>query len=563
MSKEQILTNTEIEESETTSYDIEKCDFVFNYDSNGQNYASNQLRYRLEHLANASYFTDFSAGLIMMNHIIELKNSSATSGIKLLDTTDTGVHSDFLLTLKTSALSMINSTLTKFNDIQLNDSVPYIDKYANFELLQMSQDDLVSMAELMQYAKDDGFSLGYSTSNTKNAPKNMEFNNVIQTGTQDLSAGYSPKGFLSAANKGLLKRLQMTSFNGTRATSYYAIGTNNSDSSTVDGKWINNVNYDTANSLKVYVYSVIPLSFINPVFKVMPLCRGVKLYLDVNVNTNYQSTITTDNTGVITSFSGSSSNGSGTCPYMLSSLDGVQILNTAASVTNTFTINNYISSSQNTALYLPQVHLNLEYENEYTKDSVKKVKYIDYNIYSSVQGLIGISAGDAKNNVLITTSVIRPRRLILIPRLNSASNGGVLPESTPFTSSPYTTLKTFSLTNVNAYVNGKQLIQSNQIRNFQNYQELMNTLSINGGGFKSDLGHSSGLISKSDFDNAGYGIVVLDLVQVKNSVEDNLGKSIHVSLTNQSGTTIDVVCIVEFEREFDINVSTGQLNKIL
>jgi hypothetical protein len=84
---------------------------------------------------------------------------------------------------------------------------------------------------------------------------------------------------------------------------------------------------------------------------------------------------------------------------------------------------------------------------------------------------------------------------------------------------------------------------------------LRKTNSINGG---ISLGMSSGLINQLDYES-GYRFIVSDLSRTPSEASDNVSKSIQVIGTNSGKHSIDIYWFLEFERQVEIDLSSGSL----
>jgi hypothetical protein len=185
-------------------------------------------------------------------------------------------------------------------------------------------------------------------------------------------------------------------------------------------------------------------------------------------------------------------------------------------------------------------------------------KNIVYNDFLSFQ-ILNVGAG-ANFNQILTNSIAKGRRLIIVPQIAAAFNtagtaGTIAPMNSPFTSSPCTTSNT-SITNFNVLVSGANLYQQNLNYSVEHFiQELRKTNSVNGG---MSLGMSSGLINQLEYES-GYRYIVSDLSRCPSEASDNVSKSIQVIGTNSSKYPVDLFCFLQFERNIEIDISTGSL----
>jgi hypothetical protein len=172
---------------------------------------------------------------------------------------------------------------------------------------------------------------------------------------------------------------------------------------------------------------------------------------------------------------------------------------------------------------------------------------------------LNVGAG-ANFNQILTNSIARGRRLIGVPQIAASYNSGgtsgvIAPANSPFSTSPNTTANG-AITNFNVLVSGTNLWQQNLNYSSEHFiHELSKTKSINGG---LSLGMSSGLINQLEYE-AGYRFIVADLSRTPSEASDNIAKSIQVIGTNTSGTPLDILWFLIFEREIEIDLQAGNL----
>ncbi len=558
MSKNTILFDAQNSmSSDINEYDIQRIDWVQMRDSNNGNYGTNIVKFDLEALANASYFTDFSNTYYFYPQVITI------SGLKKADIAE----NDYSVSLKASIMDSLNSVTIKLNDTQVNNPGQYLNKYANWELLHVSQSDLNNIKDLIHFYPDS-CSVARASSNSAFAPKDYENNNKIKPALLDLTKGFVPESY----NSGRLERMQTTSFNKDRITTYYANATfhNSLPPFEMNKSCVDNITGNATGTVKFTVFSIIPLPFIHPVFRSLPICRGVKLNMQITLNNQCVSTIGvasgSANDSAYESFSFSSSNGSNTCPYMVSPCGKgtsagqglVPEVGDAAGSKGTITIRNDVNTNgYQPVLYMPQIHFTEDFEAKYCAQDPKTVHYLDYNVYNPA-GLQSVPAGQSANQILITNAVVRPRDLIIMPELSSEENGGYIPSATPFSSAPFTTAPYAKILNFNVQLNGQNIWSQTKKYTYESYVETMSQLALDGRQFRS-FGISSGLISKSDWENC-YTYYYVDLNRAKFSEDDNISKSVNVTLTNGSNLKTNYTCILTYQRELEIDVSTGKLN---
>ena len=190
-----------------------------------------------------------------------------------------------------------------------------------------------------------------------------------------------------------------------------------------------------------------------------------------------------------------------------------------------------------------------------SKNPTKVIKYDDFLTFQTLN--VGVGANFSQ---ILTNSISRVRKLVGIPMISGSFNqagtaGFINPMASPFTSCPGTTARN-AITNFNVLLSGSNLYQANYNYGWEQFiQELRKTNSINGG---SSMGLTSGLISQTDFEH-GYRFLVSDLSRTPGESSDNVAKSLQVVGTNSGLLPIDVIWLVFYEREIQIDIQTGTL----
>jgi hypothetical protein len=531
MSKNSIYFDVQdsLSADEINEYDIEKVQYVRWKDSNSSNYNTHIIRHDLEALANNTTYTSFSSGFYFLPQILEITDGGA-------DIND--AKNEFAVCLKNSVLTTLNQVLVKLNDVQLTDNSQFACMYENWELLHLSQNDLKNMKDLINFSPDSSTST-YATADSIFAPKDYEYNNNIKQELFDPAEGYHASS-LKAVNTGMIDRMLMTSFKPSDAsvTTYYISGTSAEiqKSHVVAG----------VNTLTYYIYTYIPLGFIHPIFKKLPVMRGMKLNLQVGVNNDYQVELTRVVDKITKSEVKNSSIGNNICPFQVSAIGRGHDLPDGAKIKLT------INSTEQVHIILPQITFTPDFEAKYNSDPVKKISYKDYMVYSP-NSLNNLGENATVNSESIVNSVVRPRELIIIPQNETSLKN-------PFSSSPLTTATYAKIKNFNVQINGQNIWQQSHNYDYESYLEMIGAVAIDGRQFK-HFGVSNGLISKQDWDK-NYTYYYVNLNNAKNSPDDRLGKQISVSFQSVSKKTLRYFCIVTRERQLLVNVSIGKVKEV-
>jgi len=117
-------------------------------------------------------------------------------------------------------------------------------------------------------------------------------------------------------------------------------------------------------------------------------------------------------------------------------------------------------------------------------------------------------------------------------------------------------LSFFFLTNFNVQLSGINIYQSNLNYTFETFMQNFRGANSLNGGISNEM--SSGLIDKNRYES-GYGIVFVDLSLKPSQASDNVSRSVQILGTNNSLVSLDLFCILAYEKEITISVSTGSL----
>jgi hypothetical protein len=468
----------------------------------------------------------------------------------------------FSASLKNGYSNLIHSMNIQCSNNSVVSTMSFSNLAINYKLLtSMSTDDEQNLGDSIGFKKDDTLSIGYKSASS---PIGLgETNNVIASSNFNPSSGFAGSSFTQ--NKGRLSRMANTSFDP--ATTGDSVGSLN-----VSGR-----NYcvrDTLGALgKTVVYNIIaniPLSHLSSFFEKYPLCKGSYLTITLNTNTACSSQLTIDGGGNYTSVSSSSQNGS--VPFMVSPVgtgSGINIAGTTPCTGLEVSIaiaKNSLNKSGTTfshpslsscRLYACMIDVTPSAEQLYLSKSggTKKTIYEDFQTYQTLN--VAVNGGNFSQ--ILTNGLSRARRIVGFPMLSATANfagtaGFISPMASPFTSCPTTGSKS-PISGFNVLLSGANLFQQNIQYGWEHFQNKLRRTGINGG---LSLGLSSGLISQNDFEN-GYRFIVADISRCNSEAQDNIARSIQVIGTNSGDRAIDAYWVVFYEREVEIDLSTGSL----
>lgn len=554
--KKTVLSNSILSEQENErSFPIEKVLWSRTKDIKGNSYSDNRTIFDLQ-FQNNTYYTDLASGYIVegLQTTVVYSDTGSTDPARL--------SNDMALTLKSSVLEYLNTITIWLNDIQVNNPTQFMNLACNFELLKKSNEDIKLLQDLILYQKNSVESIRQESADNDNAPANCEYNNDMSSAFTSISGSN-----FKSSNYGRRERLLKECLNFAR-TETIGVFMSDTQCDAVHQNHMTNVSGNVDVTLTYKYYAVIPLSLLSDFFVKCPILRGFKLKVDIQQNFNFAQKITVKNkayTGLTTSNSASN----GVCPYMISPIGiadadnvGLVVRNVAVDIIVSVTCS--VIDNFGTYIHLPQIFYNAFYSNKILEAPKKTILWNDYVVYPSINELKNVSKTNGQVvNALITQSVIRPRALLLIP-YSYANVGGtkIANYQSPFTSQPATTAPFCRLTNVNVAINDIGIHQQNFDYTYQHFMEFLNSESNTGLNMKLN-GLMTGQISKFEWEK-GYCYYYFDLTQFISSIgDDDLGKSIKITFTNQSNQDISFFAIVFSEKECEINRVTGEFVKKL
>ncbi len=606
MSKKQALFDTISSlKSDYNSYDVNEVKFIHIRDDNNNNYQSPFIRYDSSNaLDKSTSYTDFAGSYLFIPHQIVLAAGPDSQFTETYVTVAPGAapavsnNNNLAACIKTSAMNLIHQVLIQLgsSSLQVSDNGQYHNLFANYQLMHLSDDQVKSIGQYIQYFPDKPESQEILGADSKNGPKSFLVNNQtiktpVSTTTNITLAGAAINGAAAGAaavpisipkadtgsatfysnelfngvNDGLLERLKMIGYNGSSISSFV----DNNVLKTMRRSHVENA-YD---SIKYNIYTLIPLALLHPVFKNLPICRGLQLRMTLNLNTNYKSTITCAADGTaVESATYSSGNSSNMCPYMLS--DRFQIKPKTGGAKPTFTIENVIGGdtvNKSTWLVMKQIKYSPEMEKRLISQNEKIT--VQYEDFFSVVGNADFKKkayNDTVNNIKVGECV-RPRKLIVIPQLSAqsitigaAAVNIIEPYKTPFSSAPFTTSPYALLKDFNVYKNGEPIYSTGHQYTYESYVEAINDVSLDGHQLKQlGVGSGSNIINIENWHN-GQTLYVVDLTHgTKHSADDNLKTEISVSFQNQCKLAQDYWMLVVRQKELKVNINTGEIEMVV
>lgn len=563
------------------------------FDTNtSANYASNQVIFDTTTLSNSGTLVNYAEGLIILPMVIWVSGVGAAGALNF--TGGAFENTDFMLGFKNSHVQLVHSVSITLNNIDIVQSVPMTNAYLSFiQHSELSSEDEWLNGPLTGYAKDNASSWYYHSS--------TKVGDVITGDSRGCGIGNNCNFGLvdglavnDTHNSGLLRRQKFVNKYNTEKVAILGDIARNKPS-------CKNYVETIASGKYIYYDVVIRLKDLCPnLFSNLPMAKGMKFKIVLTLNNNITFTFQKDDNGnFIYDTSKFSNVTSATNPLMLAasynkikaqtggvfqpSAGNANIdtnptgnycfaINNATArtalvpcgsntlpcvTTNTYTVSMGIGKKNDVQhqrpqciLYVPSYRLNPTYELDYynPQSRIRKVHYTELEYQSFT-----VSPNNTFN-VELSSSCVRPKRLILIPVLTAEENYGLNPLSSPFASEPATTspclISSFNcaISNVNIYPNDINYDYDHYL------QELNGQSGINGNIVN---GLVSSRINLVDFEN-NYHYIVCDLSR-RTTAQDLTAVSIRVRGKLDSPKKIEIHAFIERERIIEIDVMTGAL----
>lgn len=565
-------------------------DWINIMDNQNQNYQNNQCIIDTSQIANSNKYTSYREAYLAIPLLLSLVvPQNGANAVNIED------NCDYSIGLKNWFGSIIHSITLDYNGTTIIQQTPFCNMWNVFKLLTtLSWGDVMTQGATIGFYPDTASSFISTDTTAANANGINVCNNdtgVIQNafGSYLTSVGmsynngdggnygatyrtscinYRPDNFPEGS---IPYNTYLTRDNSTQIWKSY-ISTN--QSAVVGGR---------AGILQISVMATVYLKHLHSFFNMCPLLKGVFMKLTMNLN-NTTTTLSVSANAInadpptidgynVQNFVG------GVNPILIPSgrTASLNAFNspTAIAARNQYynlsvgakcTDNTVIAQaggvlpegnvSKSVYLYVPTYTFNRAFEQAYTANNVKQIKYTDIYQYQLLNQV-------GQFNSLITNGIANIKSVLIIPFLSlgklQVSPANVLPVKYAQYQSPFDTAgcgTTAPLTNFNNF--NVQISGQNAIYNMQRYafEEWNNQLygqnAVNGG--MTD-GLTSGLINFNDFQNlyCYYYVNVERMLPVEQSVPKSV-QLIGNSLNNQ---LLDFFVFVEYGVGVNIDVITG------
>ena len=208
----------------------------------------------------------------------------------------------------------------------------------------------------------------------------------------------------------------------------------------------------------------------------------------------------------------------------------------------------YMHQKGQCRLYVPTYTMSPSFEDKYLAVGQKKVTYEDVFV-THLRGLT------ANFQAVLTNSLSRMQRLIIVPFLSASDNGSlkIAPQESPYSSEP-STCSPHYIRDFNVQLSGSNIYKQNVNYKYEQFlNELCGTFGTNA---NQVTGLTSSLISQKDY-NENYGYIVVDLSR-RYSYDNETPMSVQINGIIASPKALDFICYISYLKDTTIDLMTGK-----
>jgi len=551
-----VSDHVQLSKSTETKYDsvFNKREWLYINDTTTQ-YDQGTSIIETTSLSNNSKFLDYNAAYLSVPILITLTANSASN-------TGLGAPSQLgyskSLGFKQSFLSMINSITVDLNGQSMVQQNQLIDIYNNFRLLTSESWTSQNRWSTIGFYPDMVSESGLSPDNNQFAPANTTANNSDKNEglTQRLSyinldsAGGSFSDVANSLVSNLISKSEIQKL-------YLSHISNTSDG--VDAVNIGGVVIEAKSPLVQYsVKATIMLKDIHPLFEVMPISKSLNFKIQVFWNNSAISA--THLGGNWTSQTTQYRAYNGSVPLMLNNFttgfSGATAGTIRASVYVGDTCHDSIQKTITTGLltgavgkqvelWVPAYQMLEDIETNYAESHMKTITFNDYYQFS----LKGVGSGESFNH-LVSNGISNLKSVLIVPLLSSLNNNvNVFDDGLP---------QSFAhINNFNVMVGGSNVLHQDSRYGYQQFNnEFFNEFGING---NQSPGIGSSLIDFKSWIKKPFYYVNCSRVPKE---QQKAYRSLQIKGTNSSALTMDYYIFAIYEKNFSLDVISGNLERI-
>jgi len=496
-------------------------------------------------LSNNSKFLDYNSAYLTVPLLVTLtSNASAITGIADTDTLPYSKSLGF----KQSFLSMINSITVDLNGQPMVQQNQLIDMYNHFRLLTSESWNTQNRWSTIGFYPDTVEQAGFSTDESIYAPAGQPANNAtLNLGlTERLryildDAGETFSEVTTSALSNLILKTELAKL--------YVSHVSNVVAGTADTK---------SPVVQYSVKATIMLKDIHPLFEVIPISKSLNFKIQIFWN-NSVVTATHDGTDW-TAQSSQYRAYNGTLPLMLNNFTAgfasseagtlrasVYVGDTCHDSTQKTVTNNGLTTGgvgKQVELWVPAYQMLPDVEMNYAQNHLRDISYFDYYQFT----LKGIESG-ASFNHLVSNGISNLKAVLIIPQLNSLNNNvNVFDDGLPQLMG--------HINNFNVLVGGSNVLHQDSRYTYQQFNnEFFNEFGING---NQSTGMGSSLIDFSSWLKKPYYYVNCSRVPLE---QQKAYRSLQIKGTNSSVLSMDYVIFALYEKSFQLDVISGNIEK--
>jgi hypothetical protein len=307
------------------------------------------------------------------------------------------------------------------------------------------------------------------------------------------------------------------------------------------------------------VKATIMLKDIHPLFEVMPISKSLNFKIQIFWN-NSVVTATHDATDW-TSQSSQYRAYNGTLPLMLNNFDdgfagspagtlraSVYVGDTCHDSTQKSVTNNGLSTGgvgKQVELWVPAYQMLPDVEMSYAQNHLRDVSYFDYYQFS----LKNIASGESFNH-LVSNGISNLKAVLIVPMLNSLNNNvNAFDDGLPQLMA--------HINNFNVLVGGANVLHQDSRYTYQQFNnEFFNEFGVNG---NQSTGLGSSLIDFKGWLKKPYYYVNCSRVPME---QQKAYRSLQIKGTNSSSLAMDYVIFALYEKNFKLDVISGNVEKL-
>ena len=475
-----------------------KKELLYVIDNNGStDYSRNQVQFETVSISNNGKFADYKNAFLSIPVVVTLSRNGAADAV-------TSGDGHKLLNFKNSNVNLIDSIIIDYGNENVIQQNANINAFCSFvQHTELSENDVLVNGEHIGYRLDSS-----------------EWD-------YDESKGIVCKGTRPSSFKHLDGDQEVVMTNASVQASgencYQEINTK-----------FHVFRYDCIIRLKDLLF-----------FQKMPLVRGANIKITVNLNQS--DTVTTYASGdVVTSVS--TLKGSSNFVLVndaLTPTDGVETISLKV-VKNGV----YEHVKKQCRLYIPVYTMSPKAEDTLLSQKQKTFIYSDLFV-KMVKDI------DGNFRFLLTNSLSRIKRLVIVPMLSKHVSGAGVSISNPqesiYAHSPSGTSPAW-IRDFNCKISGSNLYDNSIEFKYQHYLNEMN--GFYGLNANLETGSVSSLISMKDYNNT-MGYLVCDLSR-RYSYDESTPVSIEIQGVVASAMKLDLLCFIEYSKNCTIDLSTGK-----